>query len=88
MASRKGMHVYIPKYFMAVKNCVPSRVRSTSQLTCSFTGVLLMCSGRKFESQDDQPFIVFILIQGFCLRFVKKKKSNLQPLGQIRRDPK
>ena len=22
MASRKGIHIYIPKYFMAVRNCI------------------------------------------------------------------
>ena len=41
MASRKGIHIYIPKYFMAVRNCINILVLyglEVRLLTCSYIG--------------------------------------------------
>ena len=65
MARRKGINIYIPKYFMAIKKphtgtCFCSLgVRGTSLLTCSYIGEL--CNCRKFKCKNE-PFIVLILI--------------------------
>ena len=64
MASRKGININIPKYFMAVKNCINIfllyglEVR-TSLLTCSYIGELR--NGRKSKCENE-PFIVLTLI--------------------------
>ena len=63
MARKKSVHIFIPKYFMAVRNYINILVllllRGTSLLTCSYIGELR--NGRKFKCEN-KPFIVFILI--------------------------
>ena len=88
MARRKGIYIYIPKYLMAVRNCVPGKyfcylrvtVEVSPLLTCSYIGELR--NGRKIKCEN-RPFIVFIFIfrrvlYSICL---KKTQLNLQPLG-------
>ena len=63
MASRMGIHTYIPKYFYGgqkLHKYVSSlRVRGTSLLTCSYIGELR--NGRKSKCEN-APFIVLTLI--------------------------
>ena len=59
MASIKSVHIYIPKYFKAVRNYFSSLlIRGTSLLTCSYIGELQ--NGRKLKCENE-PLIVFIL---------------------------
>ena len=55
MASRKSRNIYIPKCFMAVRNCMHIFVL----LTCSCIGELL--NDRKFKC-GNKSFIIFVLI--------------------------
>ena len=58
--TRKSRNIYIPKYFMAVKNCINIIIfTSTSLSTWSYIGELR--NGRKFKCEN-KPFIVFISI--------------------------
>ena len=65
MASRMSIHIYNPKYFMAVRNCINTlviyylKIFHTSLLTCSYIGELL--NDRKLKCEN-LLFIVFILI--------------------------
>ena len=62
MASRKRMNIYIPKYFIAVRNCIKYfrslRVRGTSLLTCSYIGELR--HGRKLNARMNPSSLVLI----------------------------
>ena len=84
MASRKGIHIYIRIYFMAVRNCIFFfflRVRGTSLLTFSYIGERR--NDRKLKCENI-PFIVLTLIvrRAFVSDlFIFKPNSNLQPLG-------
>ena len=63
MAIRKGIHIYIPLFFMAVRNCINIFVldgfRGTFLLTCSYIGELR--NGWKIKCEKE-PFIVFVLV--------------------------
>ena len=63
MASRKSIHMFISKCFMAVKKCINIlihlRVSGASLLTCSYIGELR--DGRKSKCEN-KPFIVPVLI--------------------------
>ena len=61
MASRKGINIYIPEYYMAVRNFFLffSWVRGTFLLTCSYIGELR--NSQKFKCENE-PFIVLVLV--------------------------
>ena len=61
MANRKGINIHVPKYFMAVRNCINIFVLyrlEISLLTCSYIGELR--NGQKFKCENE-PFILLIL---------------------------
>ena len=63
MASRKGINVYIPQYFRAIRSCTNSFLLyglEMSLLTYSYIGELHN-NGWKFKCENE-PFIVLILI--------------------------
>ena len=73
MMSRKSIHIYIPKYFMAVRNCryfSSLVIRGTSLFTCSYIGKLR--NDRKFKCEN-KPSILFILILRPLLIMLLKK---------------
>ena len=76
MASRNGINIYIPNYFMVVKNCIKYScslwVKGTSLLTCSYIGEPR--NGRKFKCEN-KPFIVLILVLRKDLSYLKKKNQ-------------
>ena len=87
MASRKGLNIYIPKYFLAARNCVHTYfcflgVRGTSLLTCSYIDELR--HGRKIICEMNASSYIFNFLEGFCLRFVfilSSIRTYVQPLG-------
>ena len=73
MVSRKSMNIYIPKYFMAVRNGIPGKcfssllIKDTSLLTCLYIGELR--NGWKFNARINPSSYLFYFLEGFCFRF-------------------
>ena len=82
MASRKGINIYIPKYFMAVRNCIKSFV--LYGLEVRLCGFVCISPNYVTVGNLNEPLIVLISslrrVVSYLVDVKKKNNSNLQPL--------